>query len=496
MRLQLVCPAFLAVACQSPASVGLDAASRLDAGIGFPDAAESADAGPEVVEVVEVGTLGPRGGRLLSVDGRARVTVPERAFLNDVALRLRVEAQPSPGVVGPVYCLTADAQLQRPLVAAITLDADLVPGTGRTHFRLATARTSTDVLVPQPESRGLDGRTARGLLSEAAICFGATLNGCGQGEREGCFAPERCLVDEDDLDAPMCGVPCRSDSECPSPLYCVAGGCRLGACATDEDCLRGNERCVDEVCAPSQLHKACSSDSACGGEQPRCYTTRSRAGFCAESTAGCPTASNGCSLRTEDALEGFYRVRPTDSRWDYGYRNVGSAIRFLGMFEFHDDYPFLHWGASDTRLLDLAIGVNSSTAAVRFSVFEFPPGRLYSTPVRRVIQDADPVLRYRVPRRGKYLVKVAAQTPVVFLPDGASPLFASLKVEHISGSNATSLIAPNKLTIEHPATQKSATTTVSAQPGDTFEVVHSTIGGASQVSTLLLQVDYVYLGVE
>jgi hypothetical protein len=101
-----------------------------------------------------------------------------------------------------------------------------------------------------------------------------------------------------------------------------------------------------------------------------------------------------------------------------------------------------------------------------------------------------------VPRRGKYLVKVAAQTPVVFLPDGASPLFASLKVEHISGSNATSLIAPNKLTIEHPATQKSATTTVSALPGDTFEVIHSTIGGASQVSTLLLQVDYVYLGSE
>jgi hypothetical protein len=180
---------------------------------------------------------------------------------------------------------------------------------------------------------------ARGRLSALTkhfSVFGRYTERCGANDR--CFEPHQACV-EGLAPYPVCAIPCRSQSDCPDPLYCQAGGCMLkgcysnpGACSTaghvcadywgyndlpasehNQICLPGCNTAVDDNVCPGNDYMycglidcnafhGCSSDAGCNADET-CYRGHildAPVGECIACNLGCDCRDPSCPCVSTD----------------------------------------------------------------------------------------------------------------------------------------------------------------------------------------------------
>lgn len=466
------CVLLLLAACGT-SELGTDGGTgpdAFDAGVADYGSRPRVDAGPVEETVRGQGILSPRGGRIVSADGRASIFVPRFALLTRAELSLVSTATPSAGAHGPTYCLGPPSlELAAPVTLRITLEPeDRVDGSPAL-LTAGLSKTATKPPSHWPVSVSPDGVDLVTLL-DAPGCASVLTRECKPGPGEGCDAPERCVVDEDAPASAFCAVPCQNDTQCPGPLYCVRGGCALGVCTRDSDCPRQGELCRGGACAPEvPLHH-------CG--------TR----LCTAPEVGCRSGELGCSLRDLDASEGFQRAREVPSAWDYGYRNNHSPTSFVPLLTPNEPgLPHIFsWGGGPGRV---QVGLNIDEAPQPLSpVLTIRPGWIFSHAQLGTAQAYATVLRYHFPRPGQYAVRMRVHVP--FREQNLRPS-SFVKLVQLTGVDAVNVTGSGRV-LDTPDLEDSYTSTISALATDQLDFEHqeATVGDEPNYVETLINVRY------
>jgi hypothetical protein len=277
-------------------------------------------------------TIGPSGGVVTSTDGRLRIEISPGALSEPREITIEPATGVPAGSVGPAYELgPSGLTFDQPVVLSFKYDPS-----GPSPAALRVGTVSEDQWTPLTAPIVDVGQQRITALTAHFSVFGTYYESC-RPDRP-CFEPRQACVVGLAPD-PVCAVPCRSDADCPDPLYChvegESGGCLLRGCyANPEACTRGSHECQhvygytdspasyhNQLCLPRCDQNAggvecpdptymqcvvdgcsafdtCSDDPGCGASET-CYHGgilhwAGNAGECISCDLGCDCRAPGC----------------------------------------------------------------------------------------------------------------------------------------------------------------------------------------------------------
>jgi hypothetical protein len=300
-------------------------------GHGDPDAGGGGHAGVEIPRMQAM--IGAQGGAVTSEDHDLLLVVPEGAVAEDVMFTIAPMTVDVEGTIGTAYVLGPEGlTFDQPV--ALTFGYDSAAGISPAAIKIGTLVDDAWAPLSMPLVDEARGRLS--ALTTHFSVFGRYTERCDVNDR--CFERHQACV-TGLAPNPVCAIPCRSQGDCPDPLYCQAGGCMLKGCYSDPDgctqpghvcaeywgyndlpasehnriCLPGCNTVVDDNVCPSndymycglsncRAFHGCQTDSGCNADET-CYGGHildSPVGECIACNLGCDCRDAGCPCVSTD----------------------------------------------------------------------------------------------------------------------------------------------------------------------------------------------------
>lgn len=183
--------------------------------------------------------IGVEGGVLVSQDGALMVSVPPTAVAEAFTLTIEPLIGSPPDDWGRAYEIgPAGTQFTAP----VTLTFDLAAYGGRAPKGVRLGTLIDGTWVPLSETAvSADGARVIGTTTHLTP-YRLIVPHCTSESNCALDRLTHCVSGLGGFGDDACGIPCRSDDDCSSPLQCDEGACVFHYCAADEDCA-ANRRC-------------------------------------------------------------------------------------------------------------------------------------------------------------------------------------------------------------------------------------------------------------
>lgn len=170
--------------------------------------------------------VGPRGGTVVSEDGRLTVVIPEGALTAEAAVRITETSDVPPGALGHAYAITPDdLELHVPVTISLRYeDGDLPPGDVEAidvAFVVGDEWVSAGFASPEDDPKAVSAYSthfSRWALVRRSRTSAMSPTGPA---RESCSSGGTCLAPFSHVPGIGCAIRCEQDRDCFEPNYCT-----------------------------------------------------------------------------------------------------------------------------------------------------------------------------------------------------------------------------------------------------------------------------------